>query len=193
MTPELHPLKAGERERGRDDLFCKEGFSGDRTSHWQTRTVLQHVSYHIFVTFLSSVAELSGGGKKYSSKKKKVWEGRKKDSAPAQRTNVLRILKSSRFLPTHHPTRRSGDTVTADDRALCSAKKTGVGTDMRKTSCRGVKKRKKKPEDFFRLSFFLSTPSNAESRSLVIIGGAEKQKRSFMTKSQDMRKPHLCL
>lgn len=28
---------------------------------------------------------------------------------------------------------------------------------------------------------------------MVIIGGAEKQKRSFMTKSQDMRKPHLCL
>lgn len=27
---------------------------------------------------------------------------------------------------------------------------------------------------------------------MVIIGGAEKQKRSFMTKSQDMRKPH-CL
>lgn len=60
---------------------------------------------------------------------------------------------------------------------------------MRKTSC---EEEKKKLEDFFRLP----PPhprSNAESRSLVIIGGAEKQKRSFMTKSQDMRKPHLCL
>lgn len=48
--------------------------------------------------------------------------------------------------PSHH----AEDTVTADDRALHSAKKTGVGTNMRKTSSR--KKKEKKTEGFL---FFL--------------------------------------
>lgn len=71
---------------------------------------------------------------------------------------MLCILKSSRFAhPPPHTALR--DTVTADDRASRSAKKTGVGTDMRKTSCR------KKKRKWSISSVFLPPPSNAESRS----------------------------
>lgn len=45
----------------RDGLFRDEGFPGDCTSHWQTRTVLQHVSRRLSVTFLSAVARAVGG------------------------------------------------------------------------------------------------------------------------------------